>query len=57
MSSCDNKLYAAMYGVGKRSRIQVYDEKNDWDLLEVVKAPMDGLITINVSLIMIFMAM
>ena len=50
VSSASSRLYAAMFGALSKSRVQVYNEKADWALLRTIKLPVDGMITLKVSI-------
>ena len=49
VDSCENLLYAVMFGAVTRGKMHIYDEDKPWDVLRTVVMPSDGLCTINVG--------
>ena len=48
VDTCDNLLYAVLFGAVTRAKMHIYDEDKPWDVQRTVVLPSDGLVTINV---------
>ena len=49
VDTCDNLLYAVLFGAVTRAKMHIYDEDKPWDVQRTVVLPSDGLVTINVG--------